>query len=299
MAPQHKHRLSHHKSANKKSVARHGGHLTAAKRDVDRAKEILRTRDRQEHRIETILGRKTSKHPGSLADRITYGSDNEVQDSADCSDSDDPTPHSHHGRSLESRVTRDEDFSNNGGSVTSLDNSEQDQTVSAQYDEADMDIDNFYDLFNDPTLSPTASAPRTCIQPLNTKPVQYGSSYHLPFNRYIHPPHPVQPATRPEPIRLLNSFAPPEQQQTTPEGSQANPATAVTDELVAPSTAAHKNKAPEVPKRPVNTYRGNDPLKRLVQNKKLRALLADKKMPGPRKKPDRMILKCAGRREFR
>ncbi|KAJ4324484.1 hypothetical protein N0V94_001224 [Neodidymelliopsis sp. IMI 364377] len=191
--------------------------------------------------------------------------------------------------SLESRMTHDEGFNDNGGLVNPLKNSGQDQTVSAQDDEADMDIDNFYDLFNDPILSPTPDSPGTIIQPLNTKPVQYGSSYHLPFNRYLHPPRPVQPATRPEPIRLLNSFAPPEQRQTTPEESQASPAAAAT----------HKIKAAEVPKRPVNTYRGNDPLKRLVQNKKLRALLADKKMPGPRKKPDRMVLKCAGRREFR
>jgi hypothetical protein len=52
-------------------------------------------------------------------------------------------------------------------------------------------------------------------------------------------------------------------------------------------------------KRPVNTYKGNDPIKRAFTNAKLRAILADKSLPKPRKKADRMVLKCAGRREFR
>lgn len=35
----------------------------------------------------------------------------------------------------------------------------------------------------------------------------------------------------------------------------------------------------------MNTYRGKDPIKRLVQNKKLQAILGDKPVPKERKKP--------------
>ncbi|KAH7068718.1 hypothetical protein FB567DRAFT_457109, partial [Paraphoma chrysanthemicola] len=41
---------------------------------------------------------------------------------------------------------------------------------------------------------------------------------------------------------------------------------------------------PVTPKRPVNTYRGKDPIKKIVQNKKLQAILGDKPIPGVRKK---------------
>jgi hypothetical protein len=46
-------------------------------------------------------------------------------------------------------------------------------------------------------------------------------------------------------------------------------------------------------KRPINNYRGKDPIKRLVQNKKLQAILADKPVPRERRKPkdDRMALR--------
>ncbi|KAF2036560.1 hypothetical protein EK21DRAFT_51425 [Setomelanomma holmii] len=37
-------------------------------------------------------------------------------------------------------------------------------------------------------------------------------------------------------------------------------------------------------KRPVNTYRGKDPIKKIVQNKKLQAILADRPVPGERRK---------------
>ncbi|KAF1845124.1 uncharacterized protein K460DRAFT_405398 [Cucurbitaria berberidis CBS 394.84] len=38
------------------------------------------------------------------------------------------------------------------------------------------------------------------------------------------------------------------------------------------------------PKRPINTYRGNDPIKKLVQNPKLRAILSGRGLPKTRKK---------------
>jgi hypothetical protein len=48
-----------------------------------------------------------------------------------------------------------------------------------------------------------------------------------------------------------------------------------------------------LPKRPINNYRGKDPIKRLVQNKKLQAILADKPLPRERQKAvgDRMELR--------
>jgi hypothetical protein len=47
------------------------------------------------------------------------------------------------------------------------------------------------------------------------------------------------------------------------------------------------------PKRPINTYRGKDPIKRLCQNKKLQAILAGKPIPKERQKVagDRMMLR--------
>jgi hypothetical protein len=50
---------------------------------------------------------------------------------------------------------------------------------------------------------------------------------------------------------------------------------------------------PSPPKRPINTYRGKDPIKRLCQNKKLQAILADKPIPKERQKVagDRMMLR--------
>ncbi|KAH7083378.1 hypothetical protein BKA63DRAFT_152029 [Paraphoma chrysanthemicola] len=41
---------------------------------------------------------------------------------------------------------------------------------------------------------------------------------------------------------------------------------------------------PVTPKRPINTYRGKDAIKKIVQNKKLQAILGDKPIPGERKK---------------
>jgi hypothetical protein len=38
------------------------------------------------------------------------------------------------------------------------------------------------------------------------------------------------------------------------------------------------------PKRPVNTYRGKDPIKKVVQNKKLQAIFADRGVPKERRK---------------
>lgn len=51
-----------------------------------------------------------------------------------------------------------------------------------------------------------------------------------------------------------------------------------------PTRMLNTKTPPPRPERPVNPYRGKDPIKRLVQNDKLRALLAGKPMPRQRKK---------------
>lgn len=132
--------------------------------------------------------------------------------------------------------------------------------------------------------------PRPSTQPASTKPIQYGSSHHLPFNLNLHPPRSVQPATRREPIRMINSPIP------------IRHRTDINDATPAPvATSSHMRRptALDTEKHPVNTYKGSNPVKKLVQNKKLQNILLDKPQPRPRKKPDRMVLKCTGKQEFR
>lgn len=82
-----------------------------------------------------------------------------------------------------------------------------------------------------------------------------------------HPP--VRPATTITPIRMLNRPIEPKQPID-----------------------------PKLPKptRPVNTYRGKDPIKKLVTNPKLRAILAGRAPPKQRKKPDRPDLRMGASR---
>jgi hypothetical protein len=53
---------------------------------------------------------------------------------------------------------------------------------------------------------------------------------------------------------------------------------------------------PKESSRPQNTYRGKDPIKRLVQNKKLRAILAGRKVPVERARMREMELRMGERR---
>ncbi|KAH7396862.1 hypothetical protein DE146DRAFT_789500 [Phaeosphaeria sp. MPI-PUGE-AT-0046c] len=66
-------------------------------------------------------------------------------------------------------------------------------------------------------------------------------------------------------------------------------------------TPNNGNSSHMLPKRPVNTYRGKDPIKRLVQNKKLQAIFADKPVPKERMKPmdERMELRMGISRVFK
>lgn len=153
----------------------------------------------------------------------------------------------------------------------------------ANRDDTGMNTDEFTDRFG--AEPPPPRPPR---QPVNTRPVQYGSAHHFPFNRFLYPPHPVLPATRREPIRMINEVVSPE-----PEAQVLVSSSAV--DSPSKSTA----KASDAEKHPANTYKGNDPIKKRVQNKKLQLILAGRPMPKPRLNPDRMVLKCTGRKEYR
>lgn len=121
---------------------------------------------------------------------------------------------------------------------------------------------------------------------IDTRPDQHESSHHLASNpHHPHPPHPVHPATRRSPIRMLNSSPPPQPGTTDPEDR-------TTSQPQRPTARDSK-------KHPPNPYKGANKVMRLVQNKKLQRILLDKPQARPRKNPDRMVLRCTGKQEFR
>ena len=223
-----------------------------------------------------------------LANRMMHGHGGEEQRSVDYDDVCDLPPRPQQGRSLQKRITRDVGFCADDGPVqlAPLSGGQPDQVEHFNTDTRDdtgTDVDDFADLFG--PESPPSRPPR---QPVNTKSVQYASSHHLPFNLHLHPSRPVQPATRREPIRMVNSWTPHEPDIDGPISS-----------LAAQPCSTSPAKVPEAKKRPVRPYKGNDAVKRCVQNKKLQYVLSGRPLPKPRKKADRMVLKCAGKQEFR
>ncbi|KAH9864420.1 hypothetical protein J1614_010354 [Plenodomus biglobosus] len=123
-------------------------------------------------------------------------------------------------------------------------------------DHDDGDHDEDWGLVVDPS---NALPPQPSLSPLATTPALDSS---LPNPSTIL-------ATSPPPIRMFDQPISPQ-----PDYQFVNP-------------------APVVPPRPENTYRGNDPIKRMVQNPKLRAILAGKPMPKERRpsKSERMVLR--------
>ena len=272
------------------------GHRTLTRRDGDRARQAQRKRNRGEREDETRPPRSPSpavllRHRGRLTDRMTYNRSDAVRGPVDYGESHDPPPRPQQGRSLQSRITRETGYNRTGGAVQPVEQrgAVQDQVVNTNTDESRYDMcmdveDDFQSLFgSEPPSRTSTSLPP--YQPVNTKPVQYGSSHDLPFNLHLHPPRPVQPATSHEPIRIITSWAPHEPDIDGPL-----------------ETARPAIKSPAVgfpAGRPVNTYRGKDPIKRLVRNEKLQRILAGQGLPKPRKRADRMDLKCAGGRIYR
>ncbi|KAF3051735.1 hypothetical protein E8E11_007617 [Didymella keratinophila] len=228
------------------------------------------------------------RRPGCLADLVTYKHGGGVRGLSTLENAYDPTPHPQQGRRLQERVTYNKSLDRDSGPVQSLSQPNDSQTRpmntdTITTDNADMDADDFADLFG-----PDPVPPRPPRERASTKPIQYGSAHHLPFNLHLHAPRPVQPASRREPIRMVTSWTPHEPDIDGPlPGSSTQPPSSPTEDK------------PEANRRPVNTYKGNDPIKRRVQNTLLRRILADKPLPKARKKADRMVLKCAGRQEFR
>ncbi|KZM24245.1 uncharacterized protein EKO05_0005771 [Ascochyta rabiei] len=291
----------HHISSANSSQLGHQDYRTVTRRDRNGARETERKRDPQKRRLEASIPRIPSpkvptNQPTRLVDRMTYDRSGEVQDPIGRGSGGGLSPLSQHERRLQDRITRDDDFGCDSGLVQSASRHHDYQGRGIRSNSEDADngmnvnnkIINSYDIFApNPLLTIPANTPRASWQPLNTKPVQYGSIHHLPSDSYIQWPRPVQPATRPEPIRLLNLCISHEQ-ATSPK---ATPAT------VPPPTATRKTITE--PKRRLSPYKGNDVVKRLVQNRKLQLLLSGKPMPKPRKAADRMVLKCAGRKEIR
>lgn len=93
---------------------------------------------------------------------------------------------------------------------------------------------------------------------------------------------------------MFNSGLPPEFAALTYPISQPGP-----EKRPAAAEIEKRPATAETKKRPVNTYKGPNIVKRLCQNKKLQRILLDKPQPRPRKNPDRMILKCTGKKEYR
>lgn len=85
-----------------------------------------------------------------------------------------------------------------------------------------------------------------------------------------------QPRTAIRPIRLLNQ--PVGKPSKSPTGNNENESS---DEHV----------AARAPTRPRNTYKGKDKIKRAVQNPKLRAILAGRRLPRPRRKHNEPVLR--------
>jgi hypothetical protein len=266
------------------------------RREGSRARETQRKRDRRDRRNELKIGRSPSptvplSGPDRLADRVTHESGGGMRGPSTLDGTQDPPPRPQQGHCLQECVTYDGSFNRAGGPVQSLSlpNDYQAEAEATNNDTVttdgtdDMAVDNFADLFG-----PDPPQPRPPRERVSTKPIQYGSSHDLPFNLHLHPPRPIQPASRREPIRMVTPWTPHEPDTNDPlPGSDTQP----------PSSST-TNKS-EANRRPVNTYKGNDPIKRLVQNPLLRCILADKPLPKARKKADRMVLKCTGRQEFR
>ncbi|KAF3040563.1 hypothetical protein E8E12_009570 [Didymella heteroderae] len=279
--------------ANNIPIGRPQGSRASIGHGGSHARETKRKRDRQKHRSELKTGRSPSpmvpsRRAGRLPDRVTYSNGGEARGSNIVDGTHDPPPCPQQGRSLQGRDTYYGSLNRDGRPVRSLSlpTDHQAQAIATDTitpDNTEMEVDDFADLFG-----PDTPPPRPPREPVSIRPIQYGSSRHLPFNLHLHATRPVQPATRREPIRMVSSWTPHEPDIDGPRpGSGAQPPSSI---------PANK---PEANRHPANTYKGKDPIKRRVQNTLLRCILADKPLPKARKKADRMVLKCAGRQEFR
>ncbi|KAJ4989455.1 hypothetical protein SVAN01_04990 [Stagonosporopsis vannaccii] len=258
-------------------------------RDRDRARQTRRKLDSRARRSQMVVPPTPSllSSRSCLVDRMSYLRGGEIQGSMSSRHEASSHPQPQRGRFLQERVASEDDLSGDVdlGPSDLLHGSQKDKAERIDSDRTDVtgaDV-NDVDLFG-----PEPSLPRPLRQPLSTRPVQYDFPYHLPSNHFQHPPRSVLPATKHEPNRMLNTSATPESYVE---------ATASSSVAGSPSTTTIR--ATDAKKHPANSYKGNDPIKKMVQNKRLQLVLSGKPMPKPRKKPDRMVLKCTGKQEFR
>lgn len=218
-----------------------------------------RQRHRRRRGIATVVDRSLS--PAVPLNRFV---DREV--------SDDSLPHSQQGRRSPSRFTRDDDFSGEGGSV---------QPVSRRHDQRRQVTRNNIDYNTNGIntngrdnrtysasavghlLSPSASTPLTASRLVNTE--QFSSPFP-PFNLQLHPPPFVQPATRAEPIRLMNSWG---------------------------------SLEPDTDRSTTGTTARIAPRQQQPVNDRLQRLFTGRRMPRQRRPLDRMILRCSDQQYLR
>ncbi|KAH6633349.1 hypothetical protein C7974DRAFT_423707 [Boeremia exigua] len=280
----------HISSANNTQLSRQAHH-TPSVREGDRARQTQRKRNNRDRRNKLKVPRSPSPtvRRSRLIDRMTYSHTSEARDPTSDSHATSSLSRSQQGRSYQ---RPDANIHSNGFTGDGK-QGKASYTYKDSSDITGMEVDVFADLFG-----PGPPPPRPPRPLVNDKSVQYGSNYNssarinsdcdLTFNLDQLPLHSVQPATRREPIRMINTV-------TSHESNVSLP----TSEPASDVHSTSPLKTPESKKHPFNPYKGRNFVMRRVQNKRLQNLLLDKPMPKPRKNLERMVLKCTGKQEFR
>lgn len=231
---------------------------SSAPRDVHRRRDAHR-RPARNPRPQAPANAPTGPR-SSLASRMTFDNGRDPAPSS-YGDSYRPRPQRVRPR-LQDRVTDDRVYG--GGAEATQGAHAHNVTATAvndeypEFDEFDKLVFATPETRND-TSSFRQASPLFCgSQPTQATDVPLPPSPVLPPTTFFPPLRSVLPATSSRPIRMFSA----------PVGGN-NEAEA---------------EVPATPKRPVNTYRGKDPIKKRVQNKKLQALLSDKPIPKERRK---------------
>ncbi len=237
----------------------------------DRVRWTQRERNRQVQRTRMVVPRSPSPTPTA---GMTFSRDDETPSHSNNGHISRPLSQTLQDRSLQNGAADDGSLDTDNGPVQShvLNHGQNAEVGHTNEDSGDDSIeDDFADLFGP---EPHLLCP----------PVQHDDTYQSTYGLQQHANRPVRPATSFKPIRMLSSRS--------PQDSDI-------DELTVDSLPTPQAKTSEKKKHPVNPYRGNDSIKKRVQNKRLQRILLDQPMPKPRKHPDRMVLKCTGKQEFR
>lgn len=237
-------------------------------------------RARGAHRANTYRARdhsQASSRP-SLASRITYddaGAQNQTDSSGtntshhQSTDSDDDPGISIRGQANSAGQVNSHDpvpteHDTPGAGATTMNNFDAEEGVDIDID-IDLDID---DMLFDSNMQHNANFSQQSALFCGSQPTQ--PTEPLPERT---------PSPAPTPTSALTTPPPPSRSTYT--------ATSSTNRIRManqPVRDANHGSPHTTPRRPVNTYRGNDPIKRLVQNKKLQAIFADRPVPKERTK---------------